>query len=134
MFEAFDMPDTNETCSRRTQTVTPSQSLELLNNELVVDWAKAFAGRVLNDAGMTPEAQVNRAFKLAYSRPPSEEERKLALAFLQRQMPILAERVKRNEKLTVPAHLPAGVPAVQAAAFVDLCHMLFNSNEFLYLD
>jgi hypothetical protein len=134
MFEAFDMPDTNETCSRRTQTVTPSQSLELLNNELVVDWAKAFAGRVLNDAGMTPEAQVNRAFKLAYSRPPSEEERKLALAFLQRQMPILAERVKRNEKLTLPAHLPTGVPAVQAAAFVDLCHMLFNSNEFLYLD
>ena len=134
MFEAFDMPDTNETCSRRTQTVTPSQSLELLNNELVVDWAKAFAGRVLNDGGMTPEAQVDRAYKLAYSRTPTEDERSLALAFMQKQIHILAEQSKQNQKLTVPRDLPAGVIPVNAAALVDLCHMLFNSNEFLYLD
>jgi len=128
------MPDTNETCSRRTQTVTPSQSLELLNNELVVNWAKAFAGRVLNDGGLTKEAQVDRAYKLAYSRPPSEEERAAALEFLRRQTHILAERAKKNEKLLVPANLPDGVIPVHAAALVDLCHMLFNSNEFLYLD
>ena len=134
MFEAFDMPDTNETCSRRTQTVTPSQSLELLNNELVVDWAKAFAGRVLNDGGMTQEAQVDRAYKLAYSRTPSDEERTLALAFLRKQGHILAEQAKHNQKLIVPQNLPAGVIPVHAAALVDLCHMLFNSNEFLYLD
>src|SRR5450759_2574234 len=109
MFEAFDMPDTNETCSRRTQTVTPSQSLELLNNELVVDWAKAFAGRVLNDGGMTQEAQVDRAYKLAYSRTPSEEERSLALTFLRKQVHILAEQAKHNQRLIVPQNLPAGV-------------------------
>jgi hypothetical protein len=134
MFEVFDMPDTNETCSRRTQTVTPGQSLELLNNELVVDWAKAFAGRVLNDGGITPQAQVDRAYKLAYSRTPSEEERTVALTFLRKQTHILAERAKKNEKLTIPQNLPDGIIPVHAAAFVSLCHMLFNSNEFLYLD
>jgi hypothetical protein len=134
LFEAFDMPDTHESCSRRTQTVTPAQSLELLNNELVLDWARAFAARVLNDGGMTPEAQIDRAYKLAFSRAPSGDERAAALAFLDRHTPILAARAAKNEKLQVPDNLPAGLDKTRAAAFVDLCHMLFSSNEFLYLD
>ena len=48
---------------RRNQTITAPQALALLNNELVLDWAQAFAGRVLNDGGLTPEAQVERAYR-----------------------------------------------------------------------
>ena len=61
MLEAFDMPDTHESCARRNTTVTPPQALALLNNELVLDWARVLAGRVLNDGGLTPEAAVERA-------------------------------------------------------------------------
>jgi hypothetical protein len=134
MFEAFDMPDTHESCARRSQTVTPSQSLELLNNDLVLDWSKALAARVLNDSGLTPEAQIDRAYKLVYSRTPSADERQAALSFLDRHTPLLAERASNNEKLTVPANLPHELSPVRAAAFVDLCHMLLNSNEFLYIN
>jgi hypothetical protein len=113
MFEAFDMPDTHESCARRNNTTSAGQALELLNNELVYGWAKKLAARVSNDGGMTPESQIDRAYKLVYSRLPKPEESKAALAFLERHDKITGDR---------------------NASFADLCHMLLNSNEFLYLN
>src|SRR5262249_6031695 len=65
MLQEFDTANTFETWHVRKNTVTPSQSLDLLNNDLVLEWARAFAGRVLNDSTRTSEAweQVDRAFK-----------------------------------------------------------------------
>jgi hypothetical protein len=112
LFESFDMPDTHESCSRRTQTVSVTQSLALLNDSMVLDWAKGFAKRVKNDAGMPANAQVERAFRLAYHRAPTERELASSLNFLERQSRI----------------------ASPDTALVDLCHVLLNSNEFLYVD
>src|SRR5438132_159811 len=133
MFEVFDMPDTHESCPRRNATVTGPQALELLNNEMVLEWSRSLAGRVLNDAGLTPEAQIDRAWRFVYSRPASNEERKDAAEFLERQTRILEMRLAKSEKLVVPDGLPPGVDPARAAALVDLCHMLVNSNEFLYV-
>ena len=74
MLQEFDSANTFESCDFRKPTVTPSQSLDLLNNDLVLDWARAFAGRVLNDSGLTPKAQVDRAIRLAYGRAATAEE------------------------------------------------------------
>jgi hypothetical protein len=134
MFEVFDMPDTHESCPRRNTTITAPQALELLNNELVLDWSRSLAGKVLNDGGLTPEAQVDRAYRLTFSRTPSEAERKSGVDFLSRQSAILAERMATDDKTPLPDNLPQGVEKVQAAALVDLCHALLNSNEFVYLN
>ncbi len=113
MFESFDMPDTHESCARRANTVTAGQALELLNNDLVFAWSKKLADRVRNDAGMTPEAQVERAYRLVYSRSPDASEIRTALDFLSRQDKITSNR---------------------GESFTDLCHMLLNSNEFLHMN
>ena len=115
MFEIFDMPDTHESCARRNTTITAPQALELLNNELVLDWAHSMAKRVMNDKGLSTEAEVDRAWKLAYQRTPTAEERASALKFLERQQGILGKDSRE-------------------AAIVDLCHMLLNSNEFVYVN
>jgi len=134
MFEVFDMPDTHESCPRRATTTTAPQALELLNSDLVLDWSRSLAGKVLNDGGLTPEAQVDRAYRMTFSRAPSEAERKTALEFLSRQSTILAERMATDTKTPLPDNLPEGVEKVRAAALVDLCHALLNSNEFVYLN
>jgi hypothetical protein len=54
------------------------------------------------------------------------------LTFFNRHKQILAARVQANEKLALPATVPAGMEPAQAAALVDFCHMLLNSNEFVY--
>ena len=120
MFEVFDMPDTHESCPRRNATVTAPQALELLNNQLVLDWARSLAARVSNDAGLTPEGQVDRAWRFVYSRPATAGERKEALDFLDRQRAMLSARMPVEE--------------AQKTALADLCHMLVNSNEFLYVN
>jgi len=115
--------------------VTPAQSLDLLNNDLVLDWARAFAGRVLNDGDQTPDAagQVDRAFRLAFGRRATSEDQKMAAAFLERQQPIMTARLTEGAKATppMPTRTPEGMNPARAAAFVDLCQMLLTSNEFL---
>ena len=59
------------------------------------------------------ESQIERAFKLAYGRGPSAQETASAKKFMDRQMAIAGTREK---------------------AVTDLCHVLLNSNEFLYVD
>ncbi|MCC6536861.1 MAG: DUF1553 domain-containing protein [Bryobacterales bacterium] len=113
MFETFDMPDTHESCSRRNVTVSSMQALELLNNELVVDWSQHLAKRVLNDSGMSAQAQVERAWRMVHARTPSAAEAAKASAFLDKQTQLAGSR---------------------EAALTDLCHMLLNSNEFVYLN
>jgi hypothetical protein len=111
--------------------------LDLLNNDVVMDFAQALASRVLNDdRGAAPEAQVDAAFRLAYGRTASAEDQKSAAAFFQRQVPIMAARLAKGaeSKLPMPAKIPEGMDPARAAAFVDLCQMLLASNEFLYIN
>jgi hypothetical protein len=135
LLQEFDTANTFESCDYRKNTVTPPQSLDLLNNELVLDWASKLAGRVLNDSGLAPAAQVDRAFRFAYGRAASPEEQKMAEDFLAKQTPVMAARLASNDaKPPLPANLPQGTDPAHAAAFVDLCHMLLDSNEFLYIN
>jgi hypothetical protein len=111
MLESFDMPDTHESCARRSATVTPSQALELMNNDLVFEWAQALSTRVANDTGMDEDARIDRAYRLVYSRPASPAEKQSASQFLARQQ-------------TLGSKQP----------LADLCHVLLQSNEFLYVN
>jgi len=113
MFDAFDMPDTHESCARRNMTVNPAQSLELMNSRLVTEWSRTFADRVRNDAGQTVDGMLDRAWKLAVQRTPSAAERTWATAFLEGQA-----------KLT----------GNEAQAWADLCQTLLSTNEFLYVN
>jgi len=127
MMEAFDMPDTHESCSRREVTTTAPQALTMINDRVVLDWAQAFAGRAL--AAKDP---VDRAFRLAYSRPPDGWEKDTAATFLHKQQALIADGAARGAKLALPVVTPTGVEPAYAAAFVDFCQMLMSSNEFVY--
>jgi hypothetical protein len=130
MFESFDMPDTHESCARRNVTTTAPQALTMLNSRLSLEWAQAFAGRILKSAGADRHKQIDEAYRLAYSRLPDRSEKQLALSFLDRQRSIIAER--NGQKLALPSFVPEKLESPSAAAFVDFCHMLMNSNEFVY--
>jgi uncharacterized protein DUF1553/uncharacterized protein DUF1549 len=133
MMEAFDMPDTHESCGRRTETITAPQALSLLNDKLTLRWAQAFAGRVIEQAGGDVNAQVETAFRLAFGRRPDGWEKDTVQTFFAKQRALLEDRVAAGQKLALPERpLADGMTAPQAAALVDFCHMLLNSNEFVY--
>ena len=132
LFQVFDMPDTHESCPRRDTTTNPLQALTMLNSEMVLEWAQAFAGRVLFSAGREAEAQIETAYRLAYSRPPTTPEMKTALRFLKLQRTIIAERASEGQDLILPLMNPYHHDPIDRAALVDFCHMIINSNEFVY--
>lgn len=108
LLEAYDKPDTNLSCSRRTQSTIAPQALHLLNSEFVRTMAGHFAQRVQQETAKSPD-QVTAAYRLALGRAPTPLELTAAETFLSRA---------ENEP----------------AAWVDLCHALLNLNEFVYID
>ena len=114
MFEVFDQPDPNVTCERRAVSTVPTQALTLLNNEFVLSQARFFAERVSKLAGPEQVAQVRMAYRVALSREPTASELKSNVEFLNRQM--------------------AAQGGSAAKALTDLCDVLLNLNEFLYIN
>ncbi len=119
MIEVFDCPATTVSGPVRAVSTVSPQALALMNNEFVLQQSGFFAERVAAEAGSDTKKQIAVAFKLALNRQPSEKESAWSSEFLQKQAAGYAER--KNEK-----------PA--ASALRDLCHAIFNLNEFLYLD
>jgi hypothetical protein len=103
-FGAFDCPDATAAAPRRNVSTTALQALNLLNDPFVLDQAERFAARVRAEAGPDTGARVRRAFRLAFGRAPS------------------AKELAASEKLVRTHDLPL------------LCRVLFNANEFVFVD
>ncbi|MEX0714755.1 MAG: DUF1553 domain-containing protein, partial [Pirellulales bacterium] len=104
LLDVLDCPDPSTTAPARAVTTTPLQALALLNNSFMLRMADRFAGRLAEDAPGEPRRQIERGYHLAYARQPEAAEVEQAQAF-------------------VAEH--------GLAAF---CRVIFNSNEFLYVD
>ena len=77
MLDTLDCPDPSAITPNRAVTTTPLQSLALMNNDLVLSLADAFAARLGDES-----KPVRRAYELAFGRAPSAEEQKLGETFL----------------------------------------------------
>ena len=131
ILDLFDPPDKLASCARRASTTVPTQALQLLNNSFVARQAALLADRVRNEAGPDVESQVERAFLLALARPPNKSEFDEAIRFLATQQAYHAEH---NNVLREQAVEPSKIPVPEMGALVDLCHGLFNINEFIYVN
>jgi mono/diheme cytochrome c family protein len=121
VLEAFDMPRMEPNCTGRASSTVSTQSLLFMNNEFIHAHARDLAGRARREAGPTLKAQVERAWQLVYSRPPSEAEMTSAVKFLGEQTAFFAGKPAKDVQ-----------PAEEA--LTSLCHALISSNEFLYVE
>ena len=119
--ELFDAPIMAVNCTERMTSATPLQSLALLNGEFVIAEAARMAARVTAGGGPDTTAHIDRAYRLAYGRPPSAAEEARAASFLAEQS---------------ADHAATGRGPLEAstAALADLCQMLLASNEFLHVE
>tara|TARA_Y100001934_G_C11993539_1_gene604263 strand:- start:42 stop:743 length:702 start_codon:yes stop_codon:yes gene_type:complete len=74
IFGAFDCPDAGQMKPRRTHSITPLQSLSLLNSPFAIRQSNFFAERVKMEAGEGLKTQIEYAFILACSRRPEPRE------------------------------------------------------------
>ena len=104
LLDTLDCADPAVATPRRTVTTTPLQALSLLNNPFMRKAADAFAERVRRECEEQPDRQIDRAYQLAFGREATVGERETAQRF------------------------------VADHGLAELCLMIFNSNEFVYLD
>jgi len=126
LLAAFDSTDGLTSCACRNTTTTATQSLLLLNGEVVLARATAFAKSVLAEEPNDPIKRIRLAYQRVYGRLPNSEEEEAARKFLVAQA---RKTMGKDTKPTDPV-----TPAARVAAYVDFCHVLLNSSEFLYID
>ena len=112
MMTTFDMCDTTMPTGRRDVSIVPTQALTLLNNTWVAERAAAFAGRVIASAS-DASGRTDTAWRLALGRLPNGAERAATEGH-------------------VATAIANGVD--EEAAWASLCLVLFNTNEFVFVD
>ena len=124
LLDAFDAPDGNATTPRRNTTTTPTQALLLINGDWALARAKALATRLerLEPASTDCRARIVLAYRLTLGRSPEADELEQAARFLECQTRLASSTARQADI------------ANNRAALVDFCHVLFNSNEFIYVD
>lgn len=105
MFKVFDVPDCGQVRSKRSDSTTPLQSLNMFNGPFLYRHAVHLAERVQSDCGSdaSPSDLADRLFRVVLSRQPDPSERQAVADVI------------RNDSLTTAARA------------------ILNTNEFLFL-
>jgi len=101
--DCLDAADPSQLVARRNTTLTALQALATLNNPFVLKQCEHFAARLQKLAPDVP-AQIDSAYRLAFSRQPTPEEK---------------------ERLTAYA---------RKHGLANACRVLLNSTEFMFVD
>lgn len=112
---AFDTPLPMSTVGCRNVSNVPSQSLAMLNDPFVVEQCQRWAERTLAEKERSPADRVTSLYLLAFSRPPTEHELDDASSFLEEQAKL------------------HGVGLDDVHPWADLCHVLVNVKEFIFI-
>lgn len=135
LYQAFDGANGLQSTCDRSVTTTPTQSLYLLNSEFTLTRAAALAAKIRPLMTENTAEGLNQLCLTVLGRRADSEEVRLMTEFLQ----------PPDSEVSVGSASGAGAtrdrvslgkadtPAVDDD-LVDLCHVLLNSSEFLYLD
>ncbi len=115
--DLFDYPPMNPNCTERAQSTVAPQALHLLNDATIRRLAAALAQRVEKEAGDSLQAQVERIYWIALSRPPTAEERRLSLQSFRSAWKGLGNRSQDRQRV-----------------LAKFAHTLYNSAAFVYID
>jgi len=118
MLETFDLPAMNPNCVTRINSTVVQQPLFLLHDKVVHDLSRKLAAEIQKEAkGIEPVIRL--AYRKIVNRPPSKEELARtteAMKELEREFTAAKQTGQRNKALAA------------------VCHALFNSAAFLYID
>lgn len=158
--EIMNLPNPNESCEMRDAASVSPQAFTLLNSDMITDRSIAFALRLIAEKPKDSSSWIRRAMQLAYGRLPTQDEEASLQEYLKEMQAYHSTtkpkkvdyptQVTRSlveeftgkpfefiEKLNVfedyqPDPKPWTVDA-DTRALADVCLLLFNSNEFIYL-
>ncbi|QOV88894.1 PSD1 and planctomycete cytochrome C domain-containing protein [Humisphaera borealis] len=159
MLEVFNRPGSEMSCEKRDETTVTPQVFALFNSQFTASRSLAMAANV-SKTGDAIEAQMDVAFRRVFGRAPTADERAACLSHYQKMLdhhrktaPVAAKlpsHVERHmvEELTgepvvwqedlgvlksYQQDLQPTQVSAEVRALAEVCLVLLNSNEFLYV-
>jgi hypothetical protein len=121
LLSVFDRPLVAVNCARRDASALPLQSLTMMNDAFVTEQAGHLARRVLRAAAGAKDRHVRLAFRHVLARTPSAVEEEVCARLLRDQASLFAAAKMSDAD-------------AEERALAQLCHVLFNTSEFLYAE
>ena len=131
--EAFDAPNGDISCVRRSRSNTPQQALAALNEPLFLECARALAQRTLTHGGNCDEERIEYAFRQCLTRQPDREEVDILLSFFKAQKKRFEQGELDPKELLgesmMNSEATKNVAPVELAAWSALSRALLNLDE-----
>ena len=125
ILDTFDLPPMSPNCVERSESTVSLQALYLMNNGMVRQLADSLATRIQRESGDDPRKQIESLYWLALSRPPTPEEGKASMeAFLKLKQLVHDDSTNHSTTQSL----------AETRALAELCHTVFNSAAFIYID
>jgi hypothetical protein len=102
--DSLDCPDSSQLTAARNTSVTVGQALAMLNDQFITRYSEHFAERLERSDPGNREGQVRLAIELLFNREPRPEELTRFARFVERD------------------------------GLANFCRVLFNSNEFMFIN
>ncbi len=160
LMEVLNRPPTELSCERRDETTVVTQAFSLFHGEFANERALALADRALREAGGDLDKALPLVFRHAFGRAPGGEESRRSRAHVEAMLAHHREHAPERRELPGRVTLSniiekTGEPEVQTfelealaryerdlqpwdvgpetRALAELCLVLLNSSEFLYV-
>ncbi len=120
LLQLFDAPEAIQSIGNRQATTVPPQSLLLLNNGRVRNWAVALRQRIETAGKKDLDGAIREGYLIALSREPTDEQLARVRSFINEQTADYQSRHSKDE--------------ARSLAMDDFCHSLICMNEFIYIE
>ncbi|MBI86115.1 MAG: hypothetical protein CMJ81_23205 [Planctomycetaceae bacterium] len=127
LLELLDTPRMEVNCPERVESIVVTQSLSMLNSPFMENSARVLANRLFSELPDTEIDRLRRVYELLFSRPPGESEQQAVFDFLNHVF-----HTEADHKTDTGGQ--SGQPSARTTPWIQLCLVLLNSNEFLFVD
>ncbi|MGO9918205.1 MAG: DUF1553 domain-containing protein, partial [Isosphaeraceae bacterium] len=134
MLQAFDAPNGDFSCVRRTRSNTPLQALTTLNEPIFMECARALALRAVREGGPCNDDIMAYAFRSCLGRAPTEQETPALFELWHAERrrfekPGAAPWELAADDPKKPPALPAGMEPAELAAWTAVARVILNLDE-----
>jgi hypothetical protein len=127
--QAFDAPNGDFACVRRSRSNTPLQALTALNEPVFVECAQALGLKALTEGGDTDADRLTFAFRRCVTRKPTVEETAELLALLKKQKERFGKPDAKPLEVAGVKEPPKGTTSADLAAWAIVSRVLLNLDE-----
>jgi hypothetical protein len=126
----FDASNRDQCEVSRMRTNTPLQALVVLNDPLVLESARVFSEKLMQQSS-TLEEKITTAFRSIVCRRPKDEEMSMLLKYYNEEVAIYTAAPEDAKKfINAGEHPFAGIEdVVSLAALMQVVHTLYNMDE-----